>query len=246
MLAATGADSSAALDWFKAAVPLGVAGIAAWAGYRYGLQRTRDERRFDKRLAWYEAALAATGALRESIIRAAIAERQRADLRDDDGSWEAQGAEVGRLTAACWREVQDHIAELLRVLQRAVLNADVESEAAAAKAVVVLNSCSRWFTDLANYYSFGHPTDEHEIHVTRQGEHSPLLGGVLAELRAVDAAVIAGARAALGYPPRLPELVPNAEGVIVIPSRDTDRTPVPRKIMRRLWLAVGHTFKFNV
>lgn len=110
----------------------------------------------------------------------------------------------------------------------------------------MITSSSRWFTDLEHIDLNAGPTDEHPMHVTRAGAHSMLLGGVLAGLRELDQAVIAGARAALGYPPRLPEPVPNDRGTVEAPARGPERTPLVPTLLRSMGLAHSHASKFNV
>jgi len=56
-----------------------VAGASAWAGSRFGvrnaLEKLRNERAFERRLAWYEETVIATAAVRDKCVLYAIATR---------------------------------------------------------------------------------------------------------------------------------------------------------------------------
>lgn len=238
------------IEWVKALVPLGAAlvqlgGAAAVAyfGFRYGLRKTREERGFDRRMAWYEETLTASRALREAVQQGAAAESLCAGRRratENAATAPGDGISVAaadEFAVTAWGIARERAGTFLRVLERAVTHADVESEAAAATALITVRSLSAHFTHDARLHPGDGSPAVHPYHLLPDYTPAGLLPGFLFELQRVERAAIAGARSTLGYPPRLPELVPNAQGVIEIPSRDTNRTPSVRKLLQRIGLA---------
>lgn len=231
------------IEWVKALVPLGSAALqlaaavlVARVGFNYGVRKTREERGFDRRIAWYDETLAAIRTTRESVQAAAGAESMWA--RNAAGSSTATpGGVTPQVREALWRDARSRTTELLRVLDQAVTRADVESEAAAASAHVKLRSMSAWMnTETTVTMPGADSTTSHPFTLSVLGTPSPVLKTFLEELHTVEQAAIAGARVGIGYKPRLPELVPNKGGVIEIPARDTVRTPFVRKMLRRIRL----------
>ena len=197
------------VEWIKALAPLaaaliqlGAAGLVAVLGFRYGLRKTRDERGFDRRVAWYEAAIAAVGALREALTAAAVAERGRADLREADGSWQAGHESAAEATFAAWRDARARGVDLVRILGHAPIYADPGSDAAAGRAIRAVTEAADQFVDLVEWDPGSHPTDEHPLHVTDAGAQSLDLAAVFLNLRDLERVLVQDARATLGYPPR--------------------------------------------
>lgn len=237
--------ATVSVEWVKALAPLGAAVVqlgaavvVAYAGFRYGLRKTREERGFDRRMAWYEETLAASRALREAVNHAVAAETvRRAQAAAAPADFCAMGAPGAEVSRPAWEVALARADAHFVVLDRAVTHADGESEAAAARALVTLRSLAGSFTPYTSIHEPNASLQRNPYHYQAPGVSGGLLPGLWAELRAVESAATAGARAALGYPPRLPELVPNAQGVIEIPNGDTNRTPHIRTLLRRIGLA---------
>lgn len=200
--AATGAATGELLDWFKAAVPLGVAAIAAWTGYRYGLRRTRDERGFDRRIAWYEGALARLDDLQAAILRAAESERARAESAGPPEPKRERWDELIRDARGDWATVRECALAVVTSLKRAAIYAHDSGRAASVRATELLNRVAPVFVTWDVNDPNAHPSDPHPL--APLDEAAPdALGRILEELTLAENVLIAEVRTELGFqPPR--------------------------------------------
>lgn len=155
------------IEWFKAAVPLLVALIAARAGLRYGLMKTRLERGFDRRLAWCEQLFDAVKDLDQSIDDAAAAEWLR------PVEWNSQTSEgLRQRITERWALVQQRRESVWRLLGRFTLYGTGQVAVAALNYIDVISKYDHLLNPWDKISFDAQPLDSHPLR-TDTGEKSP-------------------------------------------------------------------------